>query len=74
MRKKIGTSLLKPKKAIRAERLHEALKGAKVKNFVEAGGDFHAGTACNQFVKLKEQATLSTGQLDIGVVQSEATS
>ena len=69
MRKKIGTSLLKPKKAVCAERLHEALKGAKVKNFVEAGGDFHAGAACNQFVKLKEQATLSTGQLDIGVVQ-----
>ena len=40
MRKEIGTSLLKPKKAVCAERLHEALKGAKVKNLVEAGERF----------------------------------
>ena len=39
MRKEIGTSLLKPKKAVCAERLHEALEGAKVKNFVEVAGE-----------------------------------
>ena len=39
MREEIGTSLLKSKKAVCAERLHEALKGAKVKDFVEVAGE-----------------------------------
>jgi argininosuccinate lyase len=68
MREKIGTSLFKPKKAVCAERLHEALEGAKVKNLVEAGRDLHSGSARNDFVKLQEQIALSAGQFDIGVV------